>query len=124
MTEPFRFPEGQLAYSGEDLVKLCQELPAEATNYLIREDFEKWLSYIGKNDLAKYAEQSRQASVSDEEKLKQFIASCQGIKTKIVKKQAKKSQESVSSTNKIIQNLKSFLFGNRRKAQEQKLSTE
>lgn len=119
MSEPFVFANDR-AYNAEDLLKLCQEFPDEAVNYLIKEDFEKWLAYIGKTDFATYAVQARQASVSNEEKLQQFIENCQETKTNVVTKQPEKSPESANLLSKI----KSFLFGNRQKTQEQKLSTE
>ena len=121
MTEPFKFADTQVN-SIEDLLKLCQQFPDEAINYLMREDFEKWLAYVGKTDLANYAQQARQSSVSNEEKLQLFIANCQGISTKTVKKQPEKSQESTNFIAKIIQSMKSVFVSNRQNTQEQKLS--
>ena len=77
MIEPFRFTDGQLAYTVKDLVRLCQQSPTDGINYLMREDFEKWLDYIGESDLARKAKEARQASLSEEERLKQFLSRCQ-----------------------------------------------
>ena len=77
MTEPFKFSDGQLAYTAEELISLCQKSPAESLDYLMREDFEKWLDYIGKSDLAAKARQIRQASLADGDRIKQFISQCQ-----------------------------------------------
>ena len=77
MTEPFKFSDGQLAYTAEELISLCQKSPAESLDYLMREDFEKWLDYIGKSDLAAKARQIRQASLADSDRIKQFITQCQ-----------------------------------------------
>ena len=79
MTEPFKFSDGQLAYTAEELFSFCQESPAKSLEYLMREDFEKWLDYIGKSDLAAKARQIRQASLSDSDRIKQFITQCQSI---------------------------------------------
>ncbi len=79
MTEPFKFSDGQLAYTVEELISICQKSPSESLEYLMREDFEKWLDYIGKSDLAAKARQVRQASLSDDDRIKQFITQCQGV---------------------------------------------
>ncbi len=79
MTEPFKFSDGQLAYTVEELISICQKSPSESLEYLMREDFEKWLDYIGKSDLAAKARQVRQASLSDGDRIKQFITQCQGV---------------------------------------------
>ncbi|MDJ0634297.1 MAG: hypothetical protein QNJ34_14000 [Xenococcaceae cyanobacterium MO_188.B29] len=123
MTEPFRFADTPVS-SIEDLLKLCQQFPDEAVNYLIREDFEKWLAYVGKTKLANYAQQARQSSVSNEEKLQLFIANCQRTSTNTVRKQPEKSQESVNFVTKIFQSMKSIFVGNKQNTQEQKLSTK
>ena len=77
MTEPFIFSNGQIAHNAEDLIKLCQQFPDNSVGYLIREDFEKWLSYIGANKIAQYATEARQYSISDERKLDLFITKSQ-----------------------------------------------
>ncbi|MGK7899205.1 MAG: hypothetical protein AB4372_37710 [Xenococcus sp. (in: cyanobacteria)] len=79
MTEPFKFSDGQLAYTPEELISLCQKSPAESLNYLMREDFEKWLNYIGKSDLAAKAQTIRQASIPDSDRLQQFISQYQSV---------------------------------------------
>ena len=79
MTEPFKFSDGQLAYTAEELLSLCKQFPTESLDFLMREDFEKWLNYIGKSDLATKAQQVRQASLSDGDRIKQFITQCQPI---------------------------------------------
>ena len=68
MAEPFIFSNGQTANNAEDLIRLCKELPNDSIGYLIREDFEKWLSYIGANNIAQYATEARQANVSDNQR--------------------------------------------------------
>lgn len=123
MSEPFIFASNQV-YNVEDLLQLCQQFPDEAVNYLLREDFEKWLAYIGKTNLATYAAQARQASVSNKDKLQLFIKSCQETKTNVSINQPVKSSESVGLLSKIIQGIKNSLFGNRQKTPEQNLSTE
>ena len=77
MAEPFIYSNGQLAYNAEDLIKLCRQFPDDSFGYLMREDFEKWLSYIGANQIAQYATEARQNSVSDEQKLDLFITKSQ-----------------------------------------------
>ena len=77
MAEPFIFSNGQIAYNAEDLIKLCQQFPDDSFGYLMREDFEKWLSYIGANKIARYASEARQNPVSDEQKLDLFIQKSQ-----------------------------------------------
>ena len=79
MTEPFKFSDGKLAYTVEELISICQKSPSESLEYLMREDFEKWLDYIEKPDLAAKARQIRQASLSDGDRIKQFITQCQGV---------------------------------------------
>ena len=79
MTQPFQFANGQLAHNAEDLLKLCQQFPVDGTNYLIREDIEKWLSYIGKNDIAEFAASARQAALDDRQKLEEFLNKCHSL---------------------------------------------
>ena len=79
MTQPFQFANGQLAHSAEDMLKLCQQFPADGTNYLVREDIEKWLSYIGKNDIAELAANARQATLDDRQKLEEFLNKCHAL---------------------------------------------
>lgn len=77
MAEPFIFADGQTAQSVEDLIQLCLEFPDDSINYLIREDFEKWLIHIGATEVAEYAAEARQASVEDSQKLNLFITKYQ-----------------------------------------------
>ncbi len=79
MTEPFQFANGQLAHNADDLLKLCEQFPSDAVNYLVREDLEKWLAYIGKTDIALCATNARQASSSDRQKLEIFLNKCHGL---------------------------------------------
>lgn len=89
MAEPFIFANGQVAHNPEDLIKLCQQFPDDSVNYLLREDFEKWLSYIGANNIAQYAIEARQDAVANEQKLNSFL-------TKI---QTKSTSETTSKTS-------------------------
>ena len=59
MTEPFHFPDGRVANNAEDLLKLCEKYPDDATSFLIRQDLEKWLAYIGDYDIAECAANAR-----------------------------------------------------------------
>ncbi|YAI82559.1 MAG: hypothetical protein ACQJCO_02990 [cyanobacterium endosymbiont of Rhopalodia sterrenbergii] len=77
MTEPFIFSNGQQANNVEDLIKICEDYPQEGINYLNRGDFENWLTYIGEVNVSRKAKQAREASVSDKEKLKQFLVTVQ-----------------------------------------------
>jgi len=105
MTEPFRFPDGQLAYNVEDLVRLCQQSPNDGVNYLMREDLEKWLAYIGKTNLAQRAKKIREQSASSErERLDKFLAACQPTTT-LESNQVKKP----NPLQNILQAIKNFL---------------
>ncbi|MDJ0594021.1 MAG: hypothetical protein QNJ72_29250 [Pleurocapsa sp. MO_226.B13] len=79
MTEPFYFADGQLAYSAEDLLELCRKFPDDGSNYLVREDLEKWLTYIGKEDIAQCAASARQTALDDRQKLDEFLAKCHAL---------------------------------------------
>lgn len=79
MTQPFQFANGQVAHSAEDLLELCKQFPADGTNYLVREDIEKWLTYIGKEDIAQCAATARQAAVEDRQKLEEFLNKCHAL---------------------------------------------
>jgi hypothetical protein len=79
MTQPFQFPNGQLAYSAEDLLELCQKFPDDGVNYLVREDLEKWLAYIGKEDIAQCAANARQTLLDDHQKLAEFLNKCHAL---------------------------------------------
>ncbi len=79
MTEPFYFADGQLAYSAEDLLELCRKFPDDGSNYLVREDLEKWLTHIGKEDIAQCAASVRQTALDDRQKLDEFLAKCHAL---------------------------------------------
>ncbi|WP_052055762.1 hypothetical protein [Myxosarcina sp. GI1] len=76
MNEPFWFSNGQRADSAEDLIKLCQQFPEDSSRYLVSGDFENWLTYIGKTDLARYASEARQNNLGDLQKLEEFLTKC------------------------------------------------
>ena len=79
MTNPFQFSNGQLAHSAEDLLELCQQFPDDGVNYLVREDLEKWLAYIGKEDIARCAANARQTPIDDRQKLEEFLSKCHAL---------------------------------------------
>ncbi|MEM8831320.1 MAG: hypothetical protein AAGE96_18460 [Cyanobacteria bacterium P01_G01_bin.19] len=98
MTQPFYFPNGQSAYSAEDLLKLCQEFPDDGVNYLIREDLEKWLAYIGKEDIARCAANARQTSLEDRQKLEEFLTKCHALSSPESRDISKQTIQSESIT--------------------------
>ena len=75
MRQPFRFTNGQSAINVEQLIEICEKFPTDGIYHLNREDFERWLNYIGETELGEKAKQARLASVSDEEALQQFLTS-------------------------------------------------
>jgi hypothetical protein len=79
MTQPFQFANGQVAHSAEDLLELCKQFPDDGTNYLVREDLEKWLAYIGKDDIAQCAATARQTALEDRQKLEEFLNKCHAL---------------------------------------------
>ncbi len=118
MTEPFVFANGQIARNAEDLIKLCQQFPDDSVNHLIREDFEKWLSYIGATKIAQYATEARQASVADHQKLDAFISKSQAKPQVEVTPAPSEPTSQVSSKPKVnlftaIANFFSNLSGNK-----------
>ena len=76
MTQPFHFPNGQTANDAKDLLQLCKQYPDDATGYLVRQDLEKWLAYIGDDDVAECAANARQIDVDDRQKLEEFLNRC------------------------------------------------
>lgn len=76
MTNPFQFANGQLAYNADDLLNLCEQFPGDAIDYLVREDLEKWLAYIGQTDIAQCATNARQEAAGDRQKLEIFLNRC------------------------------------------------
>ena len=101
MTEPFKFSSGQLAYTAEDLIKLCGEFRDESLEFLMREDFEKWLNYINKPDVAAIARQIRQNSLPDGDRINAFITQYQNIS---VSPKISSPKTAKASTNKKVKN--------------------
>ena len=93
MTQPFHFPNGQLAYNADDLLELCQQFPDDGTNYLLREDLEKWLVYIGKDDIAQFAASARQTPIEDRQKLEEFLNKCHALSSPEIKSPAVQKEE-------------------------------
>ena len=79
MTQPFYFPDGRLANNANDLLELCKQYPDDATNFLVREDLEKWLAYIGSHDVAACAANARQTDLGDRQKLEEFLTRCHAL---------------------------------------------
>lgn len=79
MTQPFHFPDGRLAHDANDLLELCQQYPDAGTDYLVRQDLEKWLAYIGSYDVAECAVNARQTDLSDRQKLEEFLNKCHSL---------------------------------------------
>lgn len=79
MTEPFHFPDGKVANNAQDLLELCEQYPDDATGFLVRQDLEKWLAYIGDYDVAECAANARQIDVSDRQKLEDFLNKCHSL---------------------------------------------
>ena len=84
MTQPFYFSNGQLAHNADDLLQLCQQFPDDGTNYLVREDLEKWLSYIGKDGIAQCATNARQTALEDSQKLGEFFNKCHKLSSSAI----------------------------------------
>lgn len=79
MIQPFHFPDGRLAHDANDLLKLCQQYPDAGTDYLVRQDLERWLAYIGSYDVAECAVNARQTDLSDRQKLEEFLNKCHSL---------------------------------------------
>ena len=79
MTQPFHFSNGQAANDVQDLLELCKQYPEDATGYLVRQDLEKWLAYIGNDDVAECAANARQIDVDDRQKLEEFLNRCHAL---------------------------------------------
>ena len=103
MTQPFQFSNGQLAHNADDLLQLCQEFPDDGTNYLVKEDLEKWLSYIGKDDIAQCATNARQTALEDRQKLEEFLDKCHALSSPAIEDSASEtftdSEEVANETN-------------------------
>ena len=74
MNQPFHFPDGRVANDAKELLELCQQYPDDATGFLVRQDLENWLAYIGNYEVAECATNARQAAVDDRQKLEEFIS--------------------------------------------------
>ena len=98
MTEPFKFSSGQLAYTAEDLIKLCGEFPDESLEFLMREDFEKWLDYINKPDVAAIVRQIRQDSLPGGDRINALINQYQNI---FITPKISSPKTPKASTNKV-----------------------
>ena len=79
MTEPFHFPNGRAANNAQDLIELCEQCPDEATGFLVGQDLEKWLAYIGSYDAAECAANARQIDAEDRQKLEDFLNKCHSL---------------------------------------------
>ena len=79
MIQSFQFLDGKVANSTQELLELCQQYPDRATNFLINQDLEKWLAYIGDYKIAECAVNVRQIEMSDRQKLEEFIERCRAI---------------------------------------------
>jgi hypothetical protein len=79
MSEPFVYSNGQVAYNAQDLIELCRQFPDESSNYLLRGDFEKWLTYIGETKFAQFARETSEAIMDESQKIAAFTAKCQSI---------------------------------------------
>ena len=103
MTQPFQFSNGQLAHNADDLLQLCQQFPDDGTNYLVREDLEKWLFYIGKDDIAQCATNARQTALEDRQKLEEFLNKCHALSSPAIEHSASEtftdSEEVANETN-------------------------
>ena len=106
MTQPFQFANGQLAYNADELLELCQQFPVDGTNYLVREDLEKWLFYIGQDDIAQCAASSRQAALEDRQKLEEFLNKCHALsspETESSVPATPESQDSVAIESDLVE---------------------
>lgn len=79
MTEPFNFTDGRAANDAKELLELCEQYPDAATGFLVGEDLEKWLAYIGSYDIAECAANARQADAEDRQKLENFLSKCHSL---------------------------------------------
>ncbi|MEL6440101.1 MAG: hypothetical protein AAFQ80_12700 [Cyanobacteria bacterium J06621_8] len=81
MTQPFYFSDGRSANTANDLLELCKQYPDDAATFLVKEDLEKWLAYIGSHDAAKCAATARQTDMGDRQKLEEFLTRCHTLTT-------------------------------------------
>lgn len=73
MNQPFHFPDGRVANDAKDLLELCEQYPDDAAGFLVRQDLENWLAYIGDYEAAECAANARQIDIGDRQKLEEFI---------------------------------------------------
>ena len=73
--EPFVFSDEEEASSVEELIKISEKLPQQGIDFLMGGNFEKWLAYIGRNDLAEIAISARSSPDDAATSLRQFIQS-------------------------------------------------
>ena len=104
MTNPFQFSNGQQAHNAEDLLELCQKFPDDGINYLVREDLEKWLSYIGKEDIAQCAASARQTPLDDRQKLEEFLNKCHALSSPVSRDLTEEVSEAASPEETIEEN--------------------
>ena len=79
MNQPFNFPDGRVANNTAELLELCEQYPDDATSFLVRQDLEKWLAYIGSYEAAECATNARQVDTGDRQKLEQFLNKCHSL---------------------------------------------
>ena len=84
MNQPFNFPDGRVANNAEDLLELCEQYPDDATGFLVKQDLEKWLAYIGNYEAAECAANARQIDTGDRQKLDEFLSRYHSLKTQQV----------------------------------------
>ena len=77
--KPFIFRNGEQAFSIAELLNIAQKLPQEGIYFLMSEDFEKWLKYIGQNGFAEVAASARQSPYTPEPRLHHFVQTCLSI---------------------------------------------
>ncbi len=66
--------QGIEIHTSEELIKLCEVSSLNASEYLMRGDFENWFDYIDRKDLAQIAYEARNHEGSNEERLKNFVS--------------------------------------------------
>jgi predicted GTPase len=74
--QPFFFGDNDFAHNVEDMLRLSLSKYNTAVTFLINGDFEKWLTYLGKADLAKAATLARTEAKPPADRLKDFLTAC------------------------------------------------
>jgi serine/threonine protein kinase len=69
----YTFKSGESAKTTRELVDLCDRYRAEAQDYLIGGDFQRWFRMINRNDLAGAAEQAVQQGRNPKDGLEKFL---------------------------------------------------